>query len=168
MIRKAVPAALVAALTLAAPPAHADKIPGKDFAKGIKSDVSRIAGVRARSVKCPKTINTRKGKTYRCDARFSSGDKARIRVRFVDRRGGFRLDLMDMLLRHLETQLERRVPENHKGATVTCPARRTVKKNDTFRCLAEREGAQVGYFDLTQIGGARVRFSYLEGAPPAA
>lgn len=157
--RRIAPLSLIAALALAAP-AQAEKIPGKEFAKALKPELTKSLKVRATKVTCPKRVNNRKGGVFHCTARFVSGDSVRVRVKLLDRNGSFRMSLADVMLRHLETQLEGYLPQEAEGATVQCPRKRTVKKNDKFTCTAVRDDASVGKYEITQMGNGLVKYGW--------
>lgn len=132
-------------------------VPGKEIASALRSELPKTMGVKARKATCPKSIKNKKGQTAKCKLTFVSGDVVGVKITLTDTNGGFKPKLLDMLMRHLEGQLEGTIKDFK--ARVVCPEGRTVKKADTFTCDIYKERSLVGFYDLTQVGDGRVRYA---------
>ena len=53
----------------------------------IRAGITRQTGVKIDSVRCPDDVEARKGDTFRCLARASNGQRARVEVRQRDDEG---------------------------------------------------------------------------------
>jgi hypothetical protein len=53
----------------------------------IRSGITRQTGVKIDTVRCPDQVEARRGETFRCVARASNGQRARVEVRQRDDEG---------------------------------------------------------------------------------
>jgi Domain of unknown function (DUF4333) len=53
----------------------------------IRSGITRQTGVKIDTVRCPEDVEARQGETFRCVARASNGQRARVEVRQRDDEG---------------------------------------------------------------------------------
>jgi hypothetical protein len=169
-VRKGITVGLVGVLAAAAlvPAAQGQEqktAPGKEFAAAMKGRV--IGGVKVTKATCPKTVKNKKKTSFKCTTTFASTDKIAVLVTLTDTNGGFKVKLVDMLMRHLETQLERISKIAAMKGVVACPAKRAIKKNDKFVCNVTKDGQPSGTIEITQQGNGKVAYAYknADGTP---
>lgn len=155
-VTRAVPAFLLTflAFLLAASPAVAASVPGTAFAPSLKRQLTRDTKVRAISVRCPKTVQVRDGRTFECVVRFVSGDRGPVRVTLRGTRGRYGARLVNLMMRHIEDQLEEALDG---AAKVTCPFGRKIRRGDRFTCTARADGDR-STLRVRQLGDGRVTY----------
>jgi len=154
----------VFAVAVGAPTASAvTTVPGRKIAASIKKRLTETQGVAAKRVTCPAKVVVRKGGRFTCTSSFINGDRSALKITLTNATGKYRLKLVSLLLRKVETDLEKVLAGKSVTAKVTCPKARQVKKDDTFTCTAEADDGKTGVFDMTQTGNGLVKFKLREG-----
>ncbi len=149
----------VFAVVVGAPAASAvTTVPGTKIAASIKKRLTETQGVAAKRATCPAKVEVRKGNRFTCQASFVNGDRSALKITLTNATGKYRLKLVSLLLRKVETDLEKVLAGKSVTAKVTCPKARRVKKGDTFTCTAKTDDGKTGTFDMTQTGNGLVKF----------
>lgn len=149
----------VFAVAVGAPAASAvASVPGTKIAASIKKRLTETQGVAAKRVTCPAKVVVRKGNHFTCQASFVNGDRSALRITLTNATRKYRLKLVSLLLRKVETDLEKVLAGKGVTATVTCPKARKVRKDDTFTCTAKADDGKTGVFAMTQTGNGLVKF----------
>lgn len=154
---------LAVSAAVGVPAASGASVSGARLAASVQERLTQTQDVEATRVTCPRRVVVRKGRQVTCQARFANGDRSAVRITLTNARGDYRLRLTSLLVRRLESQLERVLAGDDVTATVTCPGRRLVRKDDTFTCSARSSEGRVGTFDIRQTGDGMVRFNLREG-----
>ena len=150
---------ITAAVGAAAPAASAaTTVSGTKIAASVKKRLTATQGVTAKKVTCPAKVVVRKGNVFTCQSTFVNGDRSALKITLTDATGTYRLKLVSLLLRKVETDLEKVLARKGVTATVTCPKARKVRKDDTFTCAAKADDGKTGVFDMTQTGDGLVKF----------
>lgn len=153
--RAAAPAVLLACAVLGAGVAQAATVAGSDVADAVAQKLSASTEVKVTKMTCPAKVEVRKGERVTCQGRFASGDRTPVTVTLTDDKGAFKARIVNLLMRHLEDQLEAAVSVKTK---VTCPKTRKVKKGDRFTCAVRATNGDKGTFKITQTGDGLVRY----------
>ena len=72
---------------------HARKLDTTGAEQAIKRGVERDFGAQLVSVKCPPTVETGKGKTFRCVGKASDGSRLHFKVTQTDDEGDVKWDI---------------------------------------------------------------------------
>ena len=152
--------AAAAALLLLAAPALAATVSGSKIAKALKPALTAQQHTTATSVSCPSKITIVAGGKFSCTARFSSGDKGPVKVRFKDSTGRYAWALQNLLLRKLEKTLEASADKSGiNSPDADCPSVRKIEKGDEFICDVFGSGGSGGTYTVRQTGLGRVKYS---------
>src|SRR6478672_5075373 len=149
-------AAAVTCLLIAAP-ALAATVSGSKIASALKPALTAQQHTTATSVVCPSKITVVAGGKFNCSAKFSSGDKSPVKVRFKDSTGRYAWALQNLLVKKLQKTLAADAKKH--GITspeVVCPKVRKIEKGDEFICNAIGSGGNGGTYTVTQKGLGRV------------
>lgn len=134
--------------------AVAASVPGTVFAPSLERQLTRDTKVEATSVRCPKRVEVRDGRTFDCVVRFASGDRGPVRVTLRGTRGRYGARLVNLMMRHIEDQLEEALDG---AAQVTCPPGRRIRRGDRFTCTARADGDR-SVLRVRQLGDGRVTY----------
>jgi len=122
------------------------------FARSLRTQLTQRTGVPVTLVSCPARVPLRRGAVFTCRVRFTSHDRTPVRVRLTDAHGRYSAHLRDVLVRHLERQLDH---ARRADAPFRCPARRAVRRGDRFTCPGRGAVAAI-----TQLGDGRVTYAF--------
>ena len=147
-------------LLLLATPALAATVSGSKIAKALKPALTAQQNTTATSVSCPSTVTIVAGGKFHCTARFSSGDKSPVKVRFKDSTGRYSWALQNLLIKKLEKSIEASADKNGiNSPDADCPNVRRIEKGDEFVCDVFGSGGSGGTYTVRQTGLGRVKFS---------
>ena len=154
-LRAATLSVLLGTALLGTGAAQAATVAGSTVADAVAEKLSASTKVKVTKMTCPDEVDVRKGERITCQGRFESGDKTPVRVTLTSDQGAFKARIVNLLMRHLEDQLEAAINVKTK---VTCPKTRKVKKGDRFTCKVKATNGDKGTFKITQTGDGLVRY----------
>lgn len=152
--------AAAAVLLLIATPAPAATVSGTKIARALKPALTAQQHTTVTSVSCPSKVTIAAGGKFSCTARFSSGDKSPVKVRFKDSTGRYAWALQNLLIKKLEKTLETAADKSGiNSPDADCPNVRRIEKGDEFICDVFGSGGSGGTYTVRQTGLGRVKYS---------
>ena len=101
----------------------------------ISKTVGDQAGVRVKSVACPKDVKAKKGDTFNCTVTARDGTKGAVLVSQRDDKGHVDVSAPFLHTREAEVSIAEQIKKQTKAVvTVTCPEIVLPVKDATFRC----------------------------------
>jgi hypothetical protein len=101
----------------------------------ISKTVGEQAGVRVKSVVCPKDVKAKKGDTFRCIVTGRDGTKGSVVVAQQDDKGNVHVSAPFLHTREAEVSIAEQIKKQTKAVvSVTCPEIVLPVKDSKFRC----------------------------------
>ncbi len=103
----------------------------------ISKTVGEQAGVRVKSVACPKDVKAKKGDTFRCTVTGRDGTKGAVVVSQQDNKGNVHVSAPFLHIREAEVSIAEQIKKQTSAVvSVSCPEIVVPVKDSKFRCQA--------------------------------